>query len=219
MSSATLPLRASRCANATLVFASARAANASGSLSGNGSAAHRIAALSMNGATARCLPSARAIRHSSIAPSASSPMASAPNSTSSDHSRSSPPWRESRVSTDSVSQFCSSLSSRSISLLWQAEDAVGDDAALDLLRPAVHGRGTRIEIGLVPELVAFQDVERGCGDALLGLGHEELHDRALRSDRPAAQELPDGAVRVVAQHLDRDERACELLPGRRVVEA
>src|SRR5215218_54810 len=208
---------------------SASATESSAISAASGSAANRTAALPRYGTGARCAPSARAIMHSSTAPSPSSPpTASAPKSTRRSQSRSGSASRASSVSTDSPSHFCSSLSSKSIeSLLWKGEDAIGDDVALDLLRAAVDGRGARVQVGLAPEVVLVgrlglgvlerrrQDLERGCRQPLLGLGHEQLDARAVGTDSSAGHELADGSVRMVPQDLDADQCPGEggLRPG------
>src|SRR4051794_17110430 len=218
-------------ASATASSPSASRAKAFGAETPSGAIAKRTAALARYGTGARCSPSARAIRHSSTAPSPSSPpTVSAPKSARLRHSALRPAAvsasalhaRPSSVAIASLSQPCSSLSSRSMtSLLGEAEHAAGDDVALDLLRTAVDGRGARVEVGLVPEVVLgaivrlpvlerrAEDLERGRREALLGLGHEQLHARAVRADGAAVEELPDGPVRVMPQHLDADQRSGE----------
>ena len=64
-----------------------------------------------------------------------------------------------------------------------------------------------------------EHLERARGEALLGLGHQQLHARAVRADGAAVEELAHGAVGVMAQHLDADQRLRELDLHERVVEA
>ena len=194
-------------------------ASATASSPRSAAAAKRTAALPRYGTGARCAPSARAIRHSSTAPSPSSPPTdSAPNSTRPAHGSAS---RASSVSTDSLSHRCSSLSSRSISryscgrartrsammLRWiccvppytlaareyryvSSQNSSSSTASASIERRAEH-------------------LERGRRQPLLGLGHQQLDARAVGTDGAAVEELPDGAVRVVAQDLDADQRPRE----------
>src|SRR5215217_1924852 len=171
----------------------------------------------MNGVASSRRPSSRATSASSTAPTSSPAAISiAPNSTSAGQACG-PVCCESSCWTDSASSCCSWVSSKSTSLLGKPEDPVSHDVALDLLRPAELCRRAREQVGLVPMTVVYigswrqeaftEHVECRRGRGLLGLGHEELDARARGANRLAVEKPPDRAGRMVAQHLDGDERA------------
>ena len=172
---------------------------------------------------------------------------STPKSTSAFHSRSRSAWPASWARSAAGHSRSSSVSTRlaepgllvgqlevHVLLLGQREDAVGDDVALDLLRAAVDGRRARVQVGLVPELV----LDRLGGSACWSVGPStssavaasRCSASAISSftlelsgpDRAAVEELADGAVGVVAEHLDADRTPARARPatsGRRAAAA